>query len=116
MLEGLNLLESLLVCQKAGSMCRPWPDIVYVNVWQTHSTVGVREEREEREVREVREVREERGIGAASDNPFSKAPVCPLPSPSSSNRLYLLSSLRSQNCLTSFYLSPKVNFTFSPLD
>lgn len=110
MLEGLNLLESLLVCQKAGSMCRPWPDIVYVNVWQTHSTVGVREERE------VREVREERGIGAASDNPFSKAPVCPLPSPSSSNRLYLLSSLRSQNCLTSFYLSPKVNFTFSPLD
>lgn len=113
MLERLNLLESLLVCQKAGSMCRPWPDIVYVNVWQTHSTVGVREEREEREVREVRE---ERGIGAASDNPFSKAPVCPLPSPSSSNRLYLLSSLRSQNCLTSFYLSPKVNFTFSPLD
>lgn len=106
-------------------MCRPWPDIVYVNVWQTHSTVGVREEREEREVREAREVREvrearevreERGIGAASDNPFSKAPVCPLPSPSSSNRLYLLSSLRSQNCLTSFYLSPKVNFTFSPLD
>lgn len=113
MLEGLNLLESRLVCQKAGSMCRPWPDIVYVNVWQTHSTVGVREEREVREVREEREVR---GIGAASDNPFSKAPVCPLPSPSSSNRLYLLSSLRSQNCLTSFYLSPKVNFTFSPLD
>lgn len=112
-------------------MCRPWPDIVYVNVWQTHSTVGVREEREvreareerevrevreAREVREVREEREVRGIGAASDNPFSKAPVCPLPSPSSSNRLYLLSSLRSQNCLTSFYLSPKVNFTFSPLD